>query len=147
LHRFIVIRRLDLWSVFKVAFFIYAAIGLVVGIFYALFVVIASSFSVLMEEELPFGFLGGFVSLVAIPVCALLYGMAGSVFITIGGLVYNLIANFTGGVRFNAIVEEEPAPPAPARAAPEAPAPTTAPSPPSVDDGPDDLKAPHIDLS
>ena len=146
MHKQIEIRRLDLWSLFKIAFFVYMAIGLVVGIFYALFAIVASSFTALIEEDLPFGFLGGFLSLFVIPICAILYGAFGSVFITLGGLVYNLIAAFVGGLRFDAeVVEPEVLMAQPAPAVPPAPTPPATRPTDGGEDG--DVKAPNIDLS
>ena len=62
------------------------------------------------------GVLGGVFGLFLIPVIALFYGAVGSVSTTIGGLVFNLVAGLTGGIRLETSVlaaEPQPTPGAP----------------------------------
>jgi hypothetical protein len=107
------VKRIELWSLFKVAFFIYGAIGLVAGLFYGFFLLAASLLEhAFLDEGLAgFGLLGGAFSIVLIPLIALFYGVFGSVFVTIVGFLYNLFAGMVGGVRFETLVavgEAEP---------------------------------------
>jgi hypothetical protein len=97
------ISRLDLVSLFKVAFLLYATLGLVAGLFYGLIIMVAGQIgSFLGEDELPgLGYLTGFVGVLAIPVLALIYGIMGSVVVVVGGALYNLAARLVGGVKFD----------------------------------------------
>ena len=54
------VRRIDLWSLFKVSFFVYALLGLIGGFFYLFFMMLASTIgSAIIEEEFPnIGLLG-----------------------------------------------------------------------------------------
>jgi len=104
------IKRIDLWSMFKVAFFVYAVLGLVVGMIYGFFMLVGGMFGSFIDEEFAgLGFLGGVIGLVLIPFFALLYGAIGSVFITIIGWVYNLAVGTFGGIRLTVDVDDAPA--------------------------------------
>jgi hypothetical protein len=106
------IKRIDLWSLFKVAFLLYAVFGLICGFLYGILMLVAGGLqSAFLGDEWPrFGLLGGILGVVVIPFMAVLYGVIGSVFATIGGAVFNLIAGFAGGIRFNTEVDAlEPA--------------------------------------
>ena len=118
------IKRIELFSLFKITFFVYAAIGLVVGIFYGFFLLAATMLeNRFIEEGFPaFGLLGGALGLVLIPVIAVFYGALGSVFVTIVGFLYNVFAGFVGGVRLETDAEV-----------------AQVPTPPAVDDGPPTL--------
>jgi hypothetical protein len=97
------IKRIELFSLFKIAFFIYALIGLVAGLFYGFFLLAATFLEhAFIEDGFPeFGVLGGVLGLILIPVIALFYGAIGSVFVTIVGFLYNVFAGFVGGVRLD----------------------------------------------
>ena len=139
------IKRIELFSLFKIAFFIYAIIGLVVGLIYGFVVLVADGFqSAFLGDEFPqLGMLTGVIGLLAIPFVAMIYGMVGSVFVTIGGVVFNLISAAVGGLRFETVVEvahEQPSVPR----APQPPPPPIAGSitPP---DGPTLTRSPSLD--
>jgi hypothetical protein len=97
------VRRIDLWSLFKVSFFVYALLGLIGGFFYLFFMMLASTIgSAIIEEEFPnIGLLGGAVGIVLMPVIAFLYGAIGSVTTTICGAIINVIMKASGGVKFD----------------------------------------------
>jgi len=99
------IKRIDLWSLFKIAFIIYAIVGILVGVFFFFFSLLMGSIgsSMAYEEEFSgFPFLGGAVGLLMIPFFAFFYGVIGSVFATIGAWIYNLICTAIGGLRVHA---------------------------------------------
>ena len=104
------IRRIDLWSIFKLAFMVYAVIGLIVGVFYGFFLLLANALTSFSDEIPEFRFLGGVLGIVLIPVMAVFYGAIGSVFATIIGLLYNLFAGVVGGLRVDAQVDVGPSP-------------------------------------
>ena len=103
------IKRIELWSLFKIAFLLYACLGLVVGLFYGLFMIVAGAISSAIGDELGdipgLGFFGGLLGLFLIPLFAMLYGAVGSVFVTIVGVLYNLMAKIGGGLRFETDVQ------------------------------------------
>jgi hypothetical protein len=117
------ISRVDLVSLFKLAFLLYAALGLVAGLFYGLVIMMVGQLgNFLGDEDIPgLGYLTGIVGVVAIPVLAIMYGILGSVAVMIGGALYNLAARLVGGVKldvsamdspFDTRTEVHPAPPA-----------------------------------
>jgi hypothetical protein len=101
-------RKIDIWSLFKVAFMLYAIVGLVAGLFYGLiFMVLGQLGGLLGGEDIPgLGFLTGIVGVLAIPVLAVLYGVLGSVVMAIGGALYNLAIRWVGGVKIEMDVTE-----------------------------------------
>jgi len=95
------VKRIDLFSLFKIAFFLYAGLGLIFGFFYAFFLLLASGIGgAFLEEELPnFGFLGGVLGIILVPILAFLYGAIGSVIATIIGGILNLVMKGVGGLK------------------------------------------------
>ncbi|UCG51744.1 MAG: DUF3566 domain-containing protein, partial [Candidatus Latescibacterota bacterium] len=129
------VRKIDLWSVFKISFFLYAVLGLLFGLIYAFFMMLVGSMnSAILGEELEgFGFLTGIFGLFMIPFMAFVYGIFGSVSTTICCWVYNVIAGLSGGVRFemSPVVRMAPVAPPVQSPAPQAEAPRPASSPPA----------------
>jgi len=101
------LKRIDLGSLFKVAFVLYAALGLFAGLFYGLiFMVIGQLGGLLGEDQIPgLKYLTGFVGVLAIPVIAIFYGILGSVVVAIGGALYNLATRWVGGVKIEIDVD------------------------------------------
>ncbi len=119
------ISRFDLMSLFKVAFLLYATLGLVAGLFYGLVIMVVGQLgSFLGGEDFPgLRYLSGMVGVVAIPALAIMYGILGSVVVMIGGALYNVAARLVGGVKMDvaamdspfdtrAVADARPAPPA-----------------------------------
>ncbi|MFQ5510977.1 MAG: hypothetical protein ACE5EO_03935 [Candidatus Krumholzibacteriia bacterium] len=123
------IKRIELWSLFKIAFVLYAALGLLLGIVYGFFILVAGGLqTALLGEDFPqFGILGGLLGIVLIPVFAVFYGAIGSVFVTIGGFIFNVVVGMAGGLRVETDVvsmgqpAEASMPAAPATPGPPAP--------------------------
>jgi hypothetical protein len=140
------VRRIDLWTLFKVSFFAYAVIGLIGGFFYLFFMMLASGIgSALIDEEIPnFGLLGGAVGIIMMPVLGFLYGAIGAVTTTITGAIVNLIMKAAGGLKFDVDVlpvagllqPAGAAPPPQPLQPPPAPSPPTAPPAPPEQPGP-----------
>jgi hypothetical protein len=99
------IKRIDLWSLFKLAFFLYAILGLFVGLFFFLFSLVTHGLmqSYTMEEfpgmGLFSGMMGGVLFIFLIPFMAFFYGVLGSVAITICGWIFNLVCRMAGGLK------------------------------------------------
>jgi hypothetical protein len=95
-----VVLKVDLWSLFKIAFVLYATLGFVAGLFYGAIIAFIGSFGGIWGEDMPgLGRLTGALGIIAVPVLAMVYGVLGSIVVTIGGALYNLAARFVGGVR------------------------------------------------
>jgi hypothetical protein len=97
------VKRVDLWSLFKVAFCAYGFLGVIGGLFYLGFMLLLTGFgSTFLEEEFPkFGLLGGVVGIIIVPAFAFLYAAIGGMFAVIMGAIVNLIMKATGGVKFD----------------------------------------------
>jgi hypothetical protein len=102
------IKRIELFSVFKLAFFIYAIIGIFIALIYGFFLLALGGLqSAILGHDFPrLGALGIVLGIMAIPIVALMYGAVASVFITIGCWIFNLIAGAAGGLRVEAEVSE-----------------------------------------
>ena len=102
MRRTLELKRVDLGSLFKVAFVLYAVLGLVAGLTAALvFMMMGSLGSLLSDEGFPaFGMLTGAAGMVLVPILSMMYGIMGSIVVTIIGLLYNLAAGRVGGVKF-----------------------------------------------
>jgi hypothetical protein len=102
------IKRIELFSLFKLAFYIYAVIGLLFAFIYGFFMLVIGGIqNAVFGEEIPnLGVIGVVIGIFAIPLVALVYGAVASVFITIGGWLYNIVAGGVGGLRLEAEVEE-----------------------------------------
>ena len=95
------IRKIDVWSVVKIAFFLYGIFGLLFGIFYAIMLTMVGGFLSQMGGEFEAmrgltGVLGIFMAFFL----ALFYAVIGSVFTAILTWIYNLLAKGLGGIKF-----------------------------------------------
>jgi hypothetical protein len=96
------IKHLDVGSVVKIAFVLYAILGLIIGIVYLIVAVVFSGFLdlgygardswLLRTAATGFGIL-------LVPLLALLYGFLGAIGGLIFSLLYNVISRTVGGVR------------------------------------------------
>jgi hypothetical protein len=95
-----VLKKVDLWSLFKMAFVLYATLGFIAGLFYAMLIGLIGSLGAMWGEDLPgMGHLTGAIGIVAVPILAMVYGCLGSIVVTIGGALYNIAARFVGGLK------------------------------------------------
>ena len=93
-----VIRRVNPVSAAKVCGLLYALLGLVIGAFISLFMMMAGSAMSAAAEETGgaiFGMLLGAGAIIAAPI---FYGICGFIGGAIGALLYNLVAGWTGGL-------------------------------------------------
>ena len=111
--------RVDLWSLFKVGFLLYAAFGLLLGLFYWFFLVVAGGIgsAFLEDSDIPnLGMLGGVIGIILVPVIAFFSGALSALTIVIVGALFNLVTRFSGGLKFDIDVSatdvvHQPAPP------------------------------------
>jgi len=119
-------KRVDVWSLFRVAFLVYAAIGLMIGLFYWFVLVVAGGIgsAFLEDADIPnLGMLGGVLGIILVPVIAFFYGAMCGLMATIAGALYNLATRFAGGVRFEGDLVEQVSTPLPAPVPPHEPPP------------------------
>jgi hypothetical protein len=96
------IRRIDVWSVVKISFFIYGIFGLIFGLFYAALLSMLGGFLSQMGGEFgAFRGLTGAVGIVGAFFMALFYAVLGAVVTAIFTWIYNLLAKGLGGIRFD----------------------------------------------
>jgi hypothetical protein len=132
------VKRFELFSLFKLAFYIYAVVGLVMAVIYGFFLLVIGGIQhAIFGEQMPrLGAIGIVLGIFSIPLIALVYGAVASVFVTIGGWIFNLFAGAVGGIRLEAEVEEvlpEPAPKAvPTPLEPASPGPASPPDGPTL---------------
>ena len=140
------IKRIELFSVFKLAFYIYAIIGFFIAIIYGFFLLVLGGIqSAVFGEEIPqLGAFGIVLGILALPIVALMYGAVASVFITIGCWVFNLIAGAVGGLRVEAEVAEAYTEPA-QKSAPQPAAPPPADGSITPPDGPTFTRSSSLD--
>jgi hypothetical protein len=111
------IRRINVWSVMKVAFVIFAILGLVVGIFYAIFFAFMGQVMELAtpgEFDSMTGLFSGVMGIFAAFFLAILYAVMGSVMTAVFAGIYNLLARGLGGVELQLEPKSQPASPPPA---------------------------------
>lgn len=102
------IKRLDVWSVVKISFFIYGIFGFLFGLFYAAMLTMVGGILGQMGGE--FGALRGLTGAVGIFAAffmALFYAVIGAVVTAIFAWIYNLLARGLGGIKFN-LEQERP---------------------------------------
>ena len=100
------IKKIDVWSVVKIAFILYGIFGLIAGLFYAVMLTLLGGIiSQLGQLGGEFGDMTGFftgaVGIVTAFFMALFYAVIGSIFTAIFIWLYNVLAKLTGGIRFH----------------------------------------------
>jgi Transmembrane domain of unknown function (DUF3566) len=92
------LKRVAPGSAFKVGLVLYAVLGLVLGIFIALFSILLGGFGAAVSSAPGaklFGFAMGAGAIIVFPV---VYGLTGGITGAIGAFVYNLAAEWVGGL-------------------------------------------------
>jgi len=94
-----VVRRIGPGSAFKIGLVLYAVLGLIVGICFALFAMLGGALTSMTHSPsatgagFMFGF--GIGAVIAFPI---MYGIIGGVTAAISALIYNLVAGWVGGL-------------------------------------------------
>ncbi|HYN84204.1 MAG TPA: hypothetical protein VER32_03060 [Pyrinomonadaceae bacterium] len=97
------VKRVGVLSYAKISGIVTAGIGLIIGVFYGLFIMIfASAMSGIggrgSASAAGFGIVGGLMAMVMIPV---IYGIIGFLAGLVGGLIYNVAAGVVGGIELD----------------------------------------------
>jgi hypothetical protein len=92
-----VIRKVGIGSVVKVAGVLYALLGFVIGACIALFAMVGLGAAAAANDEVPgwFGSLFGIGAVIFLPI---LYGVMGAIGGALMGALYNVVAGITGGL-------------------------------------------------
>ena len=105
------IRRINVWSVMKVAFVVFAILGLIIGFFYAIFFAFLGQ---MMEFAAPgefgrmTGFFSGVMGIFTAFFLALFYAVIGSLMSAFFVAIYNLLARTVGGIELHLEPPESP---------------------------------------
>ena len=91
-----IIRRVGVLSVAKIAAALYALMGLIIGAFISLFALVGSMAA--MGGGNDNAVLGIFMGVGAVVALPIFYGVLGGVFAAISAALYNLVAGFVGGI-------------------------------------------------
>ena len=98
------LKKIDVWSCVKISFILFGLLGLIIGIFYAIFFsLLGGMFDTFgMGEFGSFsGFFSGVFGIFMVFFMALFYAVIGSIFTIICVWLYNVIARASGGIRFD----------------------------------------------
>ncbi len=95
-----VIRRVGIGSVVKVSGVLYALLGLVMGLCFALFAMVGLGAAAASNDEVP-GWLGSIFGIGAIVIFPIMYGVMGVIGGVIMAALYNLVASITGGLEID----------------------------------------------
>ena len=95
-----VIRRVGIGSVVKVSGVLYALLGLVMGLCFALFAMVGLGAAAATNDEVP-GWLGSIFGIGAIVIFPIMYGVLGVIGGVIMAALYNLVASITGGLEID----------------------------------------------
>ena len=89
-----IVRHIGPGSAFKVGAAVYAVIGLVAGIFFALVSMLGGALMPSTEAGI-FRMFFGVGAIIFLPIC---YGILGGIFGALGAFIYNLVAGWIGGL-------------------------------------------------
>ena len=95
-----VIRRVGIGSVVKVSGVLYALLGLLMGLCFALFALVGLGAAAASNDEVP-GWLGSLFGIGAIVIFPIMYGVMGVIGGVIMAALYNLVASITGGLEID----------------------------------------------
>ena len=95
-----VIRRVGIGSVVKVSGVLYALLGFVMGLCFALFAMVGLGAAAATNDEVP-GWLGSIFGIGAIVIFPIMYGVLGVIGGVIMAALYNLVASITGGLEID----------------------------------------------
>ena len=90
------ITRVSPISVAKVAFVLYAAIGLIIGAIVACAALLGATFA--PHEANGSGMLGAIFGVGAVIILPIMYGVFGAIGALIGSAIYNVVAGLVGGI-------------------------------------------------
>jgi hypothetical protein len=94
-----VIRRIGVGSVAKIAGLLYAVAGFLMGACFALLAMVGAGIGAASSDESTPLWLAPLFGVGAIVSLPILYGLLGALFAALGALIYNVVAGMVGGVQ------------------------------------------------
>lgn len=94
-----VVKKIGVASAGKMLGALYAVIGLIIGVIFALLSLLGAGMEAALGESGDAGFFGAIFGLGAIVIFPVIYGVMGFIGGLIMAVVYNLVASFAGGIR------------------------------------------------
>lgn len=111
------VRKIDVWSVMKVAFVIFGILGVIVGFFYAIFFAfmgqMMADFGAAGDFGRMTGLFSGLMGIFMAFFLAIFYAVIGSLMTALFVGIYNLLARGIGGIELHLEPRETPPSPSP----------------------------------
>ena len=105
------IRHIHVWPVVKIAFFIFAISGFLVGLFWGMFLWIFSSvLGTIMPAEFEAPEMSGAIIVILAFVLTPMYGVFGAIGAGIGTAIYNVVGKLTGGIEIELVPQKSEPP-------------------------------------
>jgi hypothetical protein len=105
------LKKISVWAAVKVSFVLNLILGFIMGIFYAIFLLLIASLP-MMGEDLPSTFtaFAGIAAIFLPFIFAFFAGVMYTIVVAISVIAYNLVVKLTGGLEFelNQVVEVVP---------------------------------------
>ena len=95
-----VIRRIGVGSVAKIAGLLYAVAGFLIGACVALFALVGAGIGAASSDESMPLWLAPLFGVGAVVILPILYGLLGALFGSLGAVIYNAVAGMVGGLQF-----------------------------------------------
>ena len=92
-----VLRRVGVWSAARMSCALYATIGLIAGVIFALVSMLGLLGAAPGDSDMP-AFFGAIFGVGAIVILPIMYGVIGIISGAIGAAIYNLVAGIAGGL-------------------------------------------------
>ncbi len=94
-----ILKRIGPWSCAKVSMVLYAVMGLLIGLVFSFVGLVAGSLG--NASDLPAGAMAALFGVGAVIILPIFYGVIGFISGAIAAWVYNLVAQFVGGVELD----------------------------------------------
>lgn len=105
------LKKISVWAAVKVSFVLHLILGFIMGIFYAIFLLLIASLP-MMGEDIPstFSAFAGIAAVFLPFLFAFFVGVIYTIIVAISVFAYNLVVKLTGGLEFelNQVVEVVP---------------------------------------
>jgi len=103
------IKRIDIWSVVRVFFFLFLIIGFLISLIYVIIMSVASNFIQQMygdAMQFPADAVGGFLSLFGMMFFSVVYALFMSLITAVVLGFYNIVSHYTGGIKMNLLLKQ-----------------------------------------
>ena len=98
-----ILKRIGPWSCAKVSMVLYAVMGLLIGLVFSFFSLVVGSLGA--SSDLPTGAIGALFGVGAVILLPIFYGILGLISGALGAWIYNIVAQYVGGLEIDFEVE------------------------------------------